>query len=225
MRTVLEGIPIDNSLLDDSIQSSLCRGEIIPALQSCHKMDAWLAAHLGDVFDKLALIPDDEERFDSSLRDYFILDYTDTLDGNPKHAALWRITADYLFAAGEEGRVRLRSHILHTALGDGSGRAKGKGKEVVAQGGMDVEGGEDSGDKRFEHFTDLRECCLELRLEEEWKMISKVMADRLVRNGEYGLGATMCFQAEDGEGLSRIAERIVDVYVQEGEPSAECEPG
>jgi nuclear pore complex protein Nup85 len=28
----------------------------------CHDVDLWLAAHLGDVFDKLALIPDDEER-------------------------------------------------------------------------------------------------------------------------------------------------------------------
>jgi nuclear pore complex protein Nup85 len=183
-------------------------------------MDSWLAAHLGDVFDKLALIPDDEERFDSSLRDYFILDYTDTLSGNPKHAALWRITADYLSAAGDEGRIRLRSHILHTALGL-DWRAKGKGKETVAAPAEDaMEGVEEDGpaqDKRFEHFTELRECCVELRLEEEWKVISKVMADRLVRGGEYGLGATMCFQAEDGEGLSRIAEKIVDVYINEGE--------
>lgn len=179
-------------------------------------MDSWLAAHLGDVFDKLALIPDDEERFDSSLRDYFLLDYTDTLNGNPKHAALWRITADYLSAAGEEGRARLRSHILHTALGlDWRPKDKGKGKEVAE--GMEVEGEQENVvDKRFEHFTELRECCVELRLEQEWKMISKIMADRLVRGGEYGLGATMCFQAEDGEELSRIAEMIVEVYINEG---------
>lgn len=29
----------------------------------CHDLDIWLSAHLGDVFDKLALIPDDEERY------------------------------------------------------------------------------------------------------------------------------------------------------------------
>lgn len=209
MKKILTGVPADMTILDESIQSNLCRGEIIPALQGGHDMDSWLAAHLGDIFDKLALIPDDEERFDTSLRDYFLLDYTDTLSGNPKHAALWRITADYLSAAGEEGRIRLKSHILHTALGL-DWQAKGKDKEGE---GMDVE---EKGDKRFEHFTEIRECCVELRLEEEWRVISKVMADRLVRRGEFGLGATMCLQAEDGEGLSRIAEKIVDLYINIG---------
>lgn len=32
------------------------------ALTGCQELDVWTAAHLGDVFDKLALIPDDEER-------------------------------------------------------------------------------------------------------------------------------------------------------------------
>lgn len=29
----------------------------------CHDLDVWLAAHLGDVFDKLDLMPDDEDRY------------------------------------------------------------------------------------------------------------------------------------------------------------------
>jgi nuclear pore complex protein Nup85 len=35
---------------------------IYQAMTGCQELDIWLAAHLGDVFDKLALIPDDEER-------------------------------------------------------------------------------------------------------------------------------------------------------------------
>jgi nuclear pore complex protein Nup85 len=31
-------------------------------MTGCQELDIWLAAHLGDIFDKLALIPDDEER-------------------------------------------------------------------------------------------------------------------------------------------------------------------
>ena len=31
-------------------------------MTGCQELDIWLAAHLGDVFDKLALTPDDEER-------------------------------------------------------------------------------------------------------------------------------------------------------------------
>jgi len=34
----------------------------LQAMTGCQELDIWLAAHLGDVFDKLALIPDDEER-------------------------------------------------------------------------------------------------------------------------------------------------------------------
>jgi nuclear pore complex protein Nup85 len=61
-RKILEKLPADSAVIDDTIQSSLCSGDILPALIGCHDLDLWLAAHLGDVFDKLAMVPDDEER-------------------------------------------------------------------------------------------------------------------------------------------------------------------
>lgn len=61
-RNILDKLPADSTIVDDVIQSSLCAGDILPALIGCHDLDLWLAAHLGDVFDKLALVPDDEER-------------------------------------------------------------------------------------------------------------------------------------------------------------------
>lgn len=77
---IVEKLPVDPSVLDDTIESNLCKGNIIQvcrfavslwaetrtlilqAMTGCQELDIWLAAHLGDVFDKLALIPDDEER-------------------------------------------------------------------------------------------------------------------------------------------------------------------
>lgn len=71
-------------------------------------------------------------------------------------------------------------------------------------------------DTEFQRFAELREACSELKLEEEWKAIAAVMADRLIRRGDYGLAATMCLQAEDGYSLSRIAEKIVHAYLRQG---------
>lgn len=62
MKRILKAKPVDSAQLDDMIQANLSSGSIIKALMGCYDLDVWLAAHLGDVFDKLALIPDDEER-------------------------------------------------------------------------------------------------------------------------------------------------------------------
>lgn len=163
-----------------------------------------------------------------SLRDYLILEYAEVLQNNTKHSAFWRMVCDYLSAAGEEGRNRLRTHILHVSLGLPD--LKGKGRAVDSadtdavpngnghSGTMDVEEAieAESVEARFEHFAELRETCIELRLEDEWKMISRIMADRLIRRGEYGIAATMCLQAEDGFALSQIADRVLDAFVQQG---------
>ena len=177
---------------------------------SCHDLDIWLAAHLGDIFDKLAMLPDDEERFETSLRDYFILEYVELLQQNPKHSALWRIICDYLAAVGDEGRQRLRKHVEHVSLGFD---AKSRRKEEEESLGMDDDGIE----AQFQHLTELHEACVELKLDDEWMTISKIVADRLIRKGDYGLAATMCLKAEDGYTLSRIAERILDTYLDQGD--------
>jgi nuclear pore complex protein Nup85 len=165
-------------------------------------------------------------RFEVSLRDYLILEYAEILQSNPKHEAFWRVTCDYLSAAGEEGRNRLRSHILHVGLGllDPKGKNKVDGASQPNGNGMEVEttheeaAEEESAEQdRFDHFADLREACVELRLDDEWKMISRIMADKMIRRGEYGIAATMCLQAEDGFALSQIADKIVEAFVLQGE--------
>ena len=74
-------------------------------------------------------------------------------------------------------------------------------------------------DENLRHFTEVREACEELRLEEEWRTMSKIVAERLIRKGEYGMAAAMCLQAEDSFTLSLIAERICDAYLAKGESS------
>ncbi len=161
--------------------------------------------------------------FDTALRDYFLLEYTDLLQTHPRHSAMWRITCDYLDAAGPEGRNQLREYIQHVALGlDNEVQGKQSGTVQAESNGMDivVEGIDEQEEKEsmnLRRFTEVREACAELRLEDEWKIISKVVADRLIRRGDYGLAAAMCLQAEDGYTLSRIAEEIVEAYLSSGQ--------
>lgn len=160
-------------------------------------------------------------RFDTSLRDFFLLEYTDVLQNNPRHSIFWRMIADYLSAAGEEGRARLRTFIMHSALGLHKD-VKGKEKDTTLSNGHDaamgsMEGEEDESLNQFRHFKALREACVELRLDSKWKVIASILADGYLRQGHYGLAATMSQQAEDGFMLARVAEKILDEYILNGE--------
>lgn len=215
MNRILDVVPADSTILEDSIQSSLCSGDIVRALMGCHELDIWLAAHLGDVFDKLALVPDDEENFDTSLRDYFLLEYSDMLIDSPNQVDLWRPIAEYLAAAGSEGRIRLSQYIVHVGVKFGSAQSKDKS----ANGDMDVEVvsvDEDDHDDAALQLRELRETCEALRLEEQWKTICAITSQRLMLRGEYGIASTLYLSAEDGFGLARIAEKILDSYVTSG---------
>jgi len=212
---VLNELPIDSTILEDSIQSSLCSGDIIKALMDSHSLDRWLAAHLGDVFDKLALIPDDEERFDTSLRDYYLLDYADMLQESPSQVDLWRVICEYLAAAGDDGRNRLREYVVHVGVLLGHNKSKGKDKE--ANGDMDVEDDDDEAISQLQRFTELREVCTEFKLEDEWRTISKTVSEMLIRRGELGIAASICLASEDGFLLSRIAEKILTAFVDSGD--------
>ncbi|WVQ78536.1 hypothetical protein IAT38_000622 [Cryptococcus sp. DSM 104549] len=231
MALILDKIPVDTTLPDHVIHAALCSGDIIKALMGCYDLDLWLAAHLGDLLDKLQLIPDDEDRFDLSLRDYFLLEYVEVLQNNTKHAAFWRMACDYLNAAGEEGRNRLKAHILRVAI-PLERDLKGKGKQAEPSApeadGMDVEGdapapGEGSeaetkgmGSEAIKLLDEVRVVCTEFRLEKEWIEISTVLATRLITLGSYGAAASLSVMAGDGYTVSRIAECIMNVYIEDG---------
>ncbi|KAK8869665.1 hypothetical protein IAR55_000233 [Kwoniella newhampshirensis] len=216
MTIILDKIPVDSTLLEDSIQSALCSADIVKALMGCYDFDVWLAAHLGDLLDKLELIPDDEERFETPLRDYFLLEYTDILQDNPNHSGFWRVVCDYLNFAGPEGRNRLRSHVVHVNIPIAKD-VKGKNKEsenTLFDDGMDVE--QQESDDGIAVYYEIRAACEEFRLEEEFKIISQVLATRLTKKGDYGVAAILCAEAADGYSLSRIAEKILESYISYG---------
>lgn len=217
MERILDVIPADSTILEDSIQSALCSNDVVRALMGCHELDIWLAAHLGDVFDKLRSIPDDEEHFDTSLRDYFILEYADMLMDSSSQVDLWRAIAEYLYAAGDDGRVRLREYIVHVGVKLGTSRPSGK----IANGDMDIEvvsvdDDEEEVNEAATQLRELREVCESFHLEEEWRTICAITSQRLILRGEYGIAATLYLMSEDGFGLARIAEMLLDVYVSSG---------
>ncbi|WRT67281.1 uncharacterized protein IL334_004248 [Kwoniella shivajii] len=224
MAMILDKIPVDTTLQEDAIQSALCSAEIIKALMGCYDLDIWLSAHLGDLLDKLELVPDDEQRFEIPLRDYFLLEYAEILQNNPKYSAFWRVICDYLNYAGQEGRNRLKSHIMRISISLDSTQ-KGKTKQIDSQTainqdeGMDVE--EEGESKEIQEavrlLDEVRAACGEFKLEEEFKMISQILAGKLIRIGEYGMAASMSMMAGDGWALSRIAETILDAYISDGD--------
>ncbi|WVW82930.1 hypothetical protein I302_104945 [Kwoniella bestiolae CBS 10118] len=223
MAMILDKIPVDTTISEDAIQSALCSADIIKALMGCYDIDIWLSSHLGDLLDKLELIPDDEERFEIPLRDHFLLEYTEILQNNPKYSAFWRVICDYLNYAGQEGRNRLKSHIMRISISlDGDAQ---QAKKKHADGGMDVEqDGEDGTgmlskgiEEAVRLLDEVRAACGEFKLEEEFKVISQILASKLIRKGEFGMAASMSMMAGDGWALSRIAERILDSYITDGD--------
>jgi nuclear pore complex protein Nup85 len=185
-------------------------------LVTCHDLDIWLSAHLADIFDKLSLLPD-EERFDMSLRDYFLLEYTDLLAGHPKHSSLWRIVVDYLQAAGEEGRCRLKEYIMHVGLDLSPPEPVQPNGEVDGMDGDDAMDVEDNVDPKFRHIRDLREICASLRLDDEYLVISQVLAEKMIRTGDFGIAATIHASSGDTDGLTRLADKLLETYIIAGE--------
>jgi nuclear pore complex protein Nup85 len=179
-------------------------------LIGCNDLDIWLAAHLADLFDKLAMLPD-EERFDMSLRDHFLLEYADLLAMHPRHASFWDIIVDYLYAAGPEGRLRLKEFIMHVGLDAPPPTISPDAADE--DDAMEV----DIADPKLEHFAKIREVCASHELEEEFEAISQIIADRMVKSGQYGIAATIYATSGNAVGMSDLADSLLGVYVAEGE--------
>ncbi|OXG31619.1 nuclear pore complex protein Nup85 [Cryptococcus neoformans Ze90-1] len=225
MSIITEKIPVDKSLSDHVVQSALCSADIIKALMSCYSLDTWLSAHLADLLDKLSLIPDDEEHFEISLRDFFLLEYAQVLQDNPNYKAFWRVICDYLGYAGEEGRGRLKEHLRRLDI-PLDRDVKGKSKESSdstndeQQGldaSMDIENATESQGEAIKLLDEVRSACVDFRLDDVWQEISQVLATRLISAGQYGMAATLALMARDGFALSRIADKVLESFVTCGQ--------
>lgn len=211
---VLDEIPIDSTIEDDVVLSNICLGPkgIAAALRTAQSIDTWLAAHLADVFDKLGMVPDDDD-FDMSTRDYLLLAYADSIMDSPSQWRLWRVIAEYLATAAEEGRSRLREYILHVALPFDSDPKKDKDGTTMD---LEVADEDEEEDRDMKHFFDLQNTCMSLNLHEEWREICTILAGNFMRRGEYGRAASLATQARDVDTLSLIAEKIIAAYVDHG---------
>ncbi|ODN98518.1 nuclear pore complex protein Nup85 [Cryptococcus wingfieldii CBS 7118] len=218
MGLITEKIPVETSIQEHVVESALCSADVIKALMASYSLDPWLSAHLSDLLDKLSLIPDDEEHFDISLRDFFLLEYAQVLQTHPAHKAFWRVTCDYLAFAGEEGRGRLKEHLRRIDI-PLERDIKGKNKEtpVHADVGMDVEvTPAETQPESIKLLDEVRSACTEFQLDDVWREISQVLATRLVHARQYGMAATLALMARDGFALSRIAEKVLQSFVDEG---------
>ena len=145
-----------------------------------------------------------------SLRDHFLLEYADLLATHPRHASFWDIIVDYLYAAGPEGRSRLKEFIMHVGLDAPPPTISPESAEE--DDAMEV----DIADPKLEHFAKIREVCTSHELEEEFEAISQITADRMVKSGQYGLAATIYATSNNAMGMSDLADSLLSVYVVEG---------
>lgn len=228
---ILATIPPDPSSDPQLIQSLLCSGETTLASLKMYQLDTWLAAHLGDVLDKMLLLVDDESAYDISLRNFFLLEYAELLQGSTQGRGLWKVVSGYLVKAGKEGKRRLGEHLMRVGLqlGGAEGHRPARQSSGNAE-GMDVDAEHDTSTTtttattpqtqarsgKYDHMSDVLNACRELGLERERHEISRVIADQLIRQGEYGVASAMCMEANDVHGIGKLADRVVEVYIRHG---------
>ncbi|KAH8929346.1 Nucleoporin, Nup85-like protein [Atractiella rhizophila] len=174
----------------EGIEIDLLRGDVVKALTTCGSYDLWLAAHLSDLLDKVGAIPD-PITYPTTLRDWFILSYASYILTDP---GLWRIALDYLSTCDIEGRERMRALVFEAV------------EYAYAEGG--------TGEKGVEEVL---KACAEFGFEKEAREICIKMTERLVRDKEYGRAVAYCCRAGDAKRMTRIADRILDEYVEHGE--------
>ena len=153
-----------------------------------------------------------------SLRDYFLLEYTDVLSGNDKHNHLWKVIADYLNAAGDEGRRKLKELILHVSLDSANDLSTPPvNPPRNTDQDDDMEMAEPTVPSAYERFYAIREACQTLNLHDEYATISRIMGNDLLRKGDFGIAAVMFAEAQDALALSHLADRVFDEFVNKGE--------
>ncbi|GAA96838.1 uncharacterized protein L969DRAFT_87937 [Mixia osmundae IAM 14324] len=196
MRTITATLEMEPAGLSDEIIYALLNNDVAEAIQCCGRLDAWLVAHLTDLFEKMGLLEAAPQG--PSLRDWFILRWADCLRSDD---ALWRIALDYLSACGEAGRARMSETILRTAFQDKAPASKAE-DESMATGGLD--------DASVEA---LLQACTDYSLEAETRKICQGMAERRTRQRRYGEAVAFSVRAGDAKRIARIADTILDLYV------------
>lgn len=171
-------------------------------------MSTWLVAHLADLLHKVGVIEADPTAT-VSLRDYFVLAYTDALSVDE---SLWRIVVDYLDSCGDEGRLRMERVLKGVKLGD-------KASDDMSE------------SEAAPNVEEVLRICAQYGLSDVANTICQVRplptvsrADReqsysesLIEQRRYGEAVSYCIRAADSkQQIARIADLILDEYVVNG---------
>ncbi|KAI9225372.1 MAG: Nup85 nucleoporin-domain-containing protein [Piptocephalis tieghemiana] len=98
--------------------SALIEGRFILAMESCKIMDGWMGAHLADLFARRGYLEDprlrrDPKSKDTSLRQYFILEYAIELWNTSDS---WEVSGLYFTECGTTGRAHLQELITRVPI-------------------------------------------------------------------------------------------------------------
>lgn len=196
---IVDDVPPDPTDMEDMIHASLFGGDPTKALSYASQLDPWLAAHMADIMQSLGLI-DREPVEDTGLtvRDSYVLAYAEYLHSD---AALWRLTAAYMFSCGEVGVQCADKVLLRVPLRLG----------VPQQ-----SAGEDATGVLTDTLRDVNAICFEYQREEVRRSVCRIAAQELMQKKEYGLAISYCSSAEDWPGLGRVVDRVLDEYIISG---------
>ncbi|KAI5478837.1 nuclear pore complex protein Nup85 [Pseudohyphozyma bogoriensis] len=207
LKLILDHHPIDSTVNEEAVQSALIVGDVVRALQQSHLISFFLSSHLSDLLYHIGVVPSPPASLPTTgLRDYFLMSYAEELRADPE---LWRIVVEYFCEAGEEGRARAEKVLLAVDLDK---------VEVVAREGV-VPAGE--GQEKVERRTveDVVRVASQQGMGEVVERVCKIYAEVLVGQKKYGEAISFCVRAGDQKRIARIAERMLDEYVENGQNS------
>ncbi|SCV74835.1 BQ2448_7864 [Microbotryum intermedium] len=199
---------------EEEVQYALFKGDVGKALKVIHRVSGWLAAHLSDLLDKVGVVQPpplrgskalgrDRDEFETRLRDWFVMRYAEELWETD--VGLWRVVVEYFGSGcGEEGRVRMGKVL--------------RGVDIFGEGGEgegEKEQGEREGQERL--VEEVLATAAEHGLEEDVVAICKTYSEHLISLSRYGAALAFCVRSGDLKRVSRIADRILDEYLTNGQ--------
>ncbi|KAK4049902.1 hypothetical protein OIO90_005291 [Microbotryomycetes sp. JL221] len=216
---ILETHPIDSTLKNEQIEISLIQNQILKVLQQSNEISIWLSSHLSDLFDKLDLIPTTqqhhhpqfegkrEEEEEESLRNYFILNYTDCLKNDE---TLWKIEIDYLITCQQQGLKRISILLENKSLNE----TLFSNKQSKQQESLENSNENHDETNVAQQILDL---CIEYGLEHSFVKICKTFAQTLTDQQNFGQAISYCLRIKDWKKISIIVDKILDTYVFQGQ--------
>ena len=238
IQSIIAKLPPDQTLPKESLSIALLSGDIARVLRLAAESDTWFVTHLCDLYHKLGLLADSVPVNNLSLRDWFLLSYSDLLMSDP---GLWRCTVDYLANVDnvEVGRGRMRQILLSIGatasmeLDDSKTKDSTDGEEILETGQRKHPSSKTS------TVEDVLTICATYGLEDvargvclvrrliwlitnlselaKFSFDGKTTAETLIAQRKYGQAVAYCVRANDARRINKIADLILNEYIINGQ--------